>query len=190
MARKKIYENKVSEIPHRIKLFESTQLFVAQQQKLTGKKQVEIIRELCHSAHQDELARGQFSIGTTNIFQSVQGKLIKKNVNQPLERLTNEIEKLQHLIGDMNINTRFASEEVFKVLRTLFVENQILAKILYKLTRDVQVDLEVERRRIKEKYVTRFETRQDDFFTKYQRLTDELTTLSESGSNDSNISES
>lgn len=190
MGRTKLKENKISSTVQRVKLFESTNEFVINKAASRKVSQAVIIREMCESARQEELTKGQFRNGTTNVFQSVQGKLIKKNVNQPIEKLTEEIEKLQRFIQDININTRFASLEVFKVLGAFFVENQLLVKILHRIEKDKLdvIDLEMERKITKAKYKTAFETRQDEFFTKYQRLTEELTALSESVSNDSNDS--
>lgn len=177
MARKKIYENRVSDIPHRLKLFESTQSYVAQQQKLTGRKQVEIIRELCHFAHQEELSKGQFSLGTTKIFRSAQSKILKQNVNEPLNKLTQEVRDLRREIQDIDIHTRFASDEIFRVLRAFFIENQILVELVHMLTNDnnQKINLVEARKKLQDKYESGFENRLDSFYEKYQRTIQEKT---------------
>lgn len=177
MARKKIYENRVSDIPHRLKLFESTQSYVSQQQKLTGRKQVEIIRELCHFAHQEELSKGQFSLGTTKIFRSAQSKILKQNVNEPLNKLTQEVSDLRREIQDIDIHTRFASDEIFRVLRAFFIENQILVELVHMLANDnnQKINLVEARKKLQDKYESGFENRLDSFYEKYQPTIQEKT---------------
>lgn len=177
MARKKIYENKVSDIPHRLKLFESTQSYVALQQKLTGRKQVEIIRELCHFAHQEELSKGQFSLGTTKIFRSAQSKILKQNINEPLENLTQEVRDLRREIQDIDIHTRFASDEIFRVLRAFFIENQILVELVHMLANDnnQKINLVEARKKLQDKYESGFENRLDSFYEKYHPTIQEQT---------------
>ncbi|HRH40465.1 MAG TPA: hypothetical protein PKY82_02385 [Pyrinomonadaceae bacterium] len=176
MGRKKLTERRVSDIPHRVKLYETTQSYVAQQQKLTGKKQVDIIRELCEIAHQEELTKGQFSSGTTKIFRSTQGKVLKHNVAEPLENLTKEIQNLRREIQDVDIHTRFGTDEIFRVLKAFYIENSILVELVHKLEKDPNRKINVadSRKKLQEKYESGFETRRDLFYEKYHRTIMEL----------------
>lgn len=176
MGRKKLTERRVSDIPHRVKLYETTQSYIAQQQKLTGKKQVDIIRDLCEIAHQEELAKGQFSLGTTKIFRSAQSKLLKQNVNEPLENLVGEIQKLRREIQDIDIHTRFGTDEIFRVLKAFFIENSILVELVHKLEKDPhrKINIAESRKILQEKYESGFESRRDSFYEKYHRTLEEL----------------
>lgn len=170
MPRKKLYERKISDIRHEVRLFEITDSYVKNKAKLEGKKQNEIIRELCEYARLEELTKGQFSVGTTKVFQSVQNNLIKKNVVDPIEVLTQEIKDLKEKITEMEFNERFMQEEIFKIQRVFFVENQMIVDLIYKDRNRSKEELNNERKRIFNLVESQFETRKDAFFVKYKAL--------------------
>lgn len=168
MPRKKLYERKISDVRHEVRLFEITDAYVKQKAKIEGKTQTEIVRELCEAARLEELTRGQFSVGTTKIFQSVQGKLLKQNVVSPLEVLTQVIADLSQKISEMELNSRFMEEEIFKVLKAFMIENQVVIDTFTNKNSLNKDALQVERERIKRKFTQEFESRYDKFYQKYR----------------------
>ncbi len=172
MPRKKLYERKVSTYMEKVHLFEVTESYVKSQTKITGQSRAEVIRDMCEAARLEELTHGQFSSGTTKVFQSVTNKRLKQNLDDPLARIGAKLTRLEGKVQEMELNARFGDEEIFGVMRAFYIENQMLARLLYVLleSNKITVDIAKEREVIRAKYASDFNTRQDAFFTKYERL--------------------
>ena len=197
MPRKKLYERKVSTFMEKVHLFEVTENYVKSQTKYTGQSRAAVIRDMCEYARLEKLTHGQFSAGTTKTFQSVTNKLFKKNLDDPLAQIRTELKELQGKFQEMELNSRFADEEIFGVLRAFYIENQMLARLLHQLleSNEITVDIATERELIRKNYATDFNTRKDLFFAKYEQLLMEkfvmesAETGGESGADSSEISE-
>jgi glucose-6-phosphate 1-dehydrogenase len=73
---------------------------------------------------------------------------------------------------ELELNIRFDNEEVFKVMRAFFVENQLLSRLLHQLleSNEIEIDVDEERQAMKASYQSNYNTRKDAFFAKYERL--------------------
>ncbi len=168
MPRKKLYERKVSLNSHRVKLYDITDAYVRKQTELTGQSPTAVIRELCESARLVKQTDEQFRSGTTKIYQAVTNKLFKTNIAD----IRTEFKEMKVKFQELELNIRFDNEEVFKVMRAFFAENQILVRLIYKLLEDNEIDINVdeERQTKRKNYETNYNTRKDAFFAKYERL--------------------
>lgn len=73
---------------------------------------------------------------------------------------------------ELELNIRFNNEEVFKVMRAFFVENQLLSRLLHQLLKsnEIEIDVAEERQTMKANYQSNYNTRKDAFFAKYEQL--------------------
>jgi hypothetical protein len=172
MPRKKILERKVSNYLDKVHLFEITDSYVKGQTKFTGQSRAAVIRELCESARQVQMTDEQFRSGTTKIYQAVTNNLLKKNLENPLAEVNAKLAHLEVKIQEMELNARFGDEEVFRVMRLFFVENQLLSRLLHQLleSNEIEIDVAEERQAMKANYQSNYNTRKDAFFAKYEQL--------------------